>query len=370
MEDLDRIRSTVSTPANAPIHQQTQNQYGSQPILRKNGYATDVVAVRCSEKGLVFSTDFNVRFTGRSGRFEAKGDTVDVLVDERVRFTMRIGDAGVATFSGGSLVPDPTILGGLPDLMSRLGPHKLRFEHRYTANEEYRLNYIEAFLWVWDSSDSIIVSDIDGTITRSDVGGMINGVLGARMGWKKGHAHPGVCYLYNHLIHETDARMMYLTARPLNLINETRSYIYELEQPISSSSMTMRRLPPGPIITDTTTFTSSFRREVVDRSSHIFKTAMLKQLRDCFVQAGRDIRRYPVFLATFGNKDTDAKAYRASGAPPVTIFIIGTDSKVMVADEFRVRWNSYSDPYLVRVLMERIDLIRTGRLPDPTLPMD
>ncbi|GBG24223.1 Phosphatidate phosphatase LPIN3 [Hondaea fermentalgiana] len=356
-------------PANAPMHQE-QRQYSSQPILRRNGYATDVVGVRSKDTGEIFTTNFNVRFTGRSGKFEARGDTVDVLLDDRVRFTMEIGDGGKAQFPSGKLAPDPEVLGNVTSLLDELGPHKLKFEHRYTANGEYRLNYVEALFWLWDSSDSIVVSDIDGTITRSDVGGMINGVLGARMGWKKGHAHPGVCFLYNHLIDETNAHIMYLTARPLNLINDTRSYIYELEQPVSSSSMTMRQLPPGPIITDTTNLTSSFRREVVDRSSHVFKTEMLSQLRDCFTNAGRDIRRYPVFLATFGNKDTDAVAYRAVGAPPVTIFIIGTDSRVQVADEFRERWTNYSDPRLVKVIMERIDLIKSGRLPDPNLPID
>ncbi len=130
------------------------------------------------------------------------------------------------------------------------------------------------------------------------------------------------------------------------------------------------KLPSGAVITDTTNFSSSFKREVVDKTSHIFKTEMLCQLRDCFRLAGRDVRRYPCFLATFGNKDTDVKAYQAAGAPPVTIFLIDTSSTIQVADEFRVRMDSYEDPRLFSLLVDRVDLIKSGRLPDPNLPIE
>jgi phosphatidate phosphatase PAH1 len=154
-----------------------------------------------------------------------------------------------------------------------------------------------------------------------------------------------------------------MTARPMNLIKETRSYIYELKQG-------RMQLPPGAIITDTTDLTGSFRREVVDKTSHIFKTRMLCQLRDCYKLAGRDVRRFPVFLACFGNKDTDTMAYIAAGAPEVTVFLIDSSSRIQVAKEFRVRMDSYSDPRLLTICFERIELIQSGRLPDPNLPME
>jgi len=343
------------------------NNFNQPVTFRNNGYATDVIGIRSADRKKVFATKFNVRFTGKSAKSMYKNEAVDVIIDGNVRLTMAIGEGATAAFRNGSFQCDPEVLGGIPGLADSLGPHELRFEHRYLNNEtgEYRLNQVFAKLWVWDSSDFVVVSDIDGTITRSDVGGMINGVIGARMGWKKGYAHPGVCFLYNKLIENTGSRIMYLTARPLSFINETRSYIEELEQPMSSTSMTMKRLPPGPIITDTTNIRSSFKREVVEKTSHIFKTDMLKLLRNCFGNAGRDLRKYPVFIATFGNKDTDSIAYKASGAPEVTVFIIGSDSKIQVADEYRVRWNSYCDPQLYKLIMERVELICSGRLPDP-----
>jgi len=338
--------------------------------VKNAGYATDVVAVRSLELKSIFATDFNVRFSGRSAYSAWIGDLVDILIDGKICLTMVLGENATAVFRNKKLQADSLVLGSIESLLNTVGCHILRYEHRYTYNEESRLDFIEAYLWLWDVSDSLIVSDIDGTVTRSDAGGLINGVLGAKLGWKKGHAHEGVCTLYNALLDKLCCRILYLTARPMNLINETRSYIYELEQPLYSSSMTNSRLPSGPIITDVTSISGSLRREVVDKSSHEFKIAVLLQLRDCFKHAGRDIRRYPVFLAAFGNKDTDVMAYKTAGVPPITVMVIDTKSNLQVADEYRQRMNSYHDARVLPLLLERIDLIKSGRLPDPNLSID
>lgn len=327
--------ASMASPA-APFNSTSAST--ASPVSKQRGFATDIIGVRAvpstaeastaasakasadafdeASDAQVFATDFNVRFTGASAKSAYRGDTVDVLIDGQVRFTMLLAEGGKCTFRSGALQCDSRTLGGVRGLLEGgpSAPHRVRYEHRFSYNGEYRLSFVEAWLWVWDRSDSLIVSDIDGTITKSDVGGIINGVLGAKLGWKKGYAHPGVCALYNSLLANTPrCRILYLTARPLNLINETRSYITELKQPVTATSMTMQTLPDGPVVSDTTNFTSSFRQEMVDKTSHVFKTQMLSQLRDCFGAAGRDLRRYPVFLATFGNKDTDARAYLAAG---------------------------------------------------------
>ena len=195
---------------------------------KQKGYATDSIAIRSESERKLFATNLNVRFSGSSAR--RVGDSVDVFIDGLKRLTMTMQEGGACAFRGTQLQPDPAALGGVPGLYDVIGPHPLRFEHRYYAEGECRVSYVEAFLWVWDYSDSLVVSDVDGTITKSDVGGMINGVLGHKLGWKKGHAHAGVCRMYNDLLNHTGARMLYLTARPMNLIVETRAYIYELEQ--------------------------------------------------------------------------------------------------------------------------------------------
>eukprot|EP00804_Cyclotella_cryptica_P016506 CCRYP_004722-RA/>CCRYP_004722-RA protein AED:0.02 eAED:0.02 QI:106/1/1/1/0/0/2/1184/328 len=55
----------------------------------------------------------------------------------------------------------------------------------------------EAFLYLWSACDSVIVSDVDGTITKSDVRGVIDTVVQEKFA----HIHSGVCKFFNELIH-------------------------------------------------------------------------------------------------------------------------------------------------------------------------
>lgn len=66
----------------------------------------------------------------------------------------------------------------------------------------------------------------------------------------------------------------------------------------------------------------SFMREVVYKEPHIFKACVLKEIKHLFPKG-----RYP-FYAGFGNKDTDAIAYRAVEIPLHKIFIIDTKGQL------------------------------------------
>ena len=48
-------------------------------------------------------------------------------------------------------------------------------------------NTLECSLFVWEHNVKVMISDIDGTITKSDVRGMIKPMMG------KDWSHPGVC---------------------------------------------------------------------------------------------------------------------------------------------------------------------------------
>jgi phosphatidate phosphatase LPIN len=64
---------------------------------------------------------------------------------------------------------------------------------------------------MWNYDAKIVISDIDGTITKSDKRGM----LAAQLGYD--YTHVGVSKLYNRLS-DNGYKMLYLTARSIGML--------------------------------------------------------------------------------------------------------------------------------------------------------
>jgi phosphatidate phosphatase PAH1 len=101
-----------------------------------------------------------------------------------------------------------------------------------------------AWVHLWGAHDRVVVSDIDGTMTRSDVIGYIDTVQLR----KYDYTHAGICRLYSHLAATHEVRFVYLTSRPISMLEPTRAYIEGCRQQGQA-------LPPGPIFTSTGTLT-------------------------------------------------------------------------------------------------------------------
>lgn len=71
---------------------------------------------------------------------------------------------------------------------------------------------------MWDYRSKIIISDVDGTITKSD---MLGHVL-PRFG--KDWSHKGIAKLYT-TIKKNGYEFLYLTSRPIGQADMTREYI-------------------------------------------------------------------------------------------------------------------------------------------------
>ena len=78
-------------------------------------------------------------------------------------------------------------------------------------------------IFLWDYRTKIIISDVDGTITRSDVMGHVMPRFGHD--W----SHPGICNLFNK-ISKNGYQVLYLTARAIGQANSSRNYINNLRQ--------------------------------------------------------------------------------------------------------------------------------------------
>uniref|UniRef100_A0A8C5G8D5 phosphatidate phosphatase n=1 Tax=Gouania willdenowi TaxID=441366 RepID=A0A8C5G8D5_GOUWI len=150
------------------------------------------------------------------------------------------------------------------------------------------------YLWSWD--DKIIISDIDGTITRSDTLGHILPTLG------KDWTHQGIARLY-HRVHLNGYKFMYCSARAIGMADMTRGYLHWVNE-----RGTM--LPMGPVLLSPST------------AENIVKCLFYREIK-CL----NDIKHlfYPntePFYAAFGNRATDVYSYKEVGVPLNRIFTV------------------------------------------------
>ncbi|KAI2803750.1 Lipin-3 [Blomia tropicalis] len=160
------------------------------------------------------------------------------------------------------------------------------------------------FLWRYD--DQIIISDIDGTITRSDVLGHILPMIG------KDWAQVGVTKLYSN-IESNGYKFLYLSARAIGQAKATRDYLQQLQQDGIG-------LPDGPLLLSPTSLFSALHREVIEKKPEEFKIGCLKDIQTLFPQNP--------FFAGFGNKKNDNVAYNAVDIDCSRIFTINPKGEV------------------------------------------
>ncbi|KAK9487382.1 Lipin/Ned1/Smp2-domain-containing protein [Lipomyces starkeyi] len=163
------------------------------------------------------------------------------------------------------------------------------------------------FYWRYDSP--IVISDIDGTITKSDALGHVLTMLG------RDWTHAGVAKLFTDIANN-GYNLMYLTSRSVGQADSTRHYLRGIEQGVY-------KLPDGPVILSPDRTIAALRREVIYRKPEVFKMACLRDIHSLF-----GVREYTPFYAGFGNRITDALSYRSVGVPSSRIFTINSNADV------------------------------------------
>ncbi|VFV16932.1 phosphatidate phosphatase lpin3 [Lynx pardinus] len=156
------------------------------------------------------------------------------------------------------------------------------------------------YLWKWD--DKVVISDIDGTITKSDALGHILPQLG------KDWTHQGITSLY-HKIHLNGYKFLYCSARAIGMAGLTKGYL----QWVSERGC---GLPEGPLLLSPSSLFSALHREVIEKKPEVFKIACLSDIQQLFLPHGQP------FYAAFGNRPNDVIAYRQVGLPTSRIFTV------------------------------------------------
>ncbi|XP_075384856.1 phosphatidate phosphatase LPIN3 [Tenrec ecaudatus] len=156
------------------------------------------------------------------------------------------------------------------------------------------------YLWKWD--DKVVISDIDGTITKSDALGHILPQLG------RDWTHPGITSLY-HKIHLNGYKFLYCSARAIGMADLTKGYLRWVSERGYG-------LPKGPILLSPSSLFSALHREVIEKKPEVFKIACLSDIQRLFLPQGQP------FYAAFGNRPNDVFAYRQVGLPESRIFTV------------------------------------------------
>ncbi|XP_064023381.1 phosphatidate phosphatase LPIN3 isoform X2 [Pogoniulus pusillus] len=166
----------------------------------------------------------------------------------------------------------------------------------------------EATIYLWNWDDKVVISDIDGTITRSDALGHILPHLG------KDWTHPGIVKLF-HKIHLNGYKFLYCSARAIGMAHITKGYLKWVNEQGCC-------LPKGPILLAPSSLFSAFHREVIEKKPEVFKIACLMDIQNLFAT------QLP-FYAAFGNRASDVYAYKQVGLPESRIFTVNPKGELI-----------------------------------------
>uniref|UniRef100_A0A8C4W8E7 phosphatidate phosphatase n=2 Tax=Gopherus evgoodei TaxID=1825980 RepID=A0A8C4W8E7_9SAUR len=174
------------------------------------------------------------------------------------------------------------------------------------------------YLWNWD--DKVIISDIDGTITRSDTLGHILPTLG------KDWTHQGIAKLY-HKVSQNGYKFLYCSARAIGMADMTRGYLHWVNERGTV-------LPQGPVLLSPSSLFSAFHREVIEKKPEKFKVQCLTDIKHLF-HPNTD-----PFYAAFGNRPADVYSYKQVGVSLNRIFTVNPKGE-LIQEHAKTNISSY-----------------------------
>jgi hypothetical protein len=325
----------------------------------KEGTAFDVIVVEGGEDGsttLYENSDFLVSFKGEKidnggtiidnhdpnkiivMELVQDGDDTTTSISEKVWFQINKGRDGGNTVDGGGDGDEEEEL-PLFSLKSFLKPG--RNPIRYLLLDKQQrivLRAAQANIFLWNYQDSVVVSDIDGTVTKSNAKGSLGTIVTNQYGKV---CHDGICHLLTTLSKHKSSkssssstiRVVYVTSRPISLANQTRQLLSGLKQGQDNNES---NLPDGPLLGFGGKMSKVLMMEVISHSTNEFKSTKLwQQVVKPFREANAKNNNNdsaPTFVAGFGNTFKDVQAYHAIGIDLDRIYMIDKKSQIVSFD--------------------------------------
>lgn len=187
------------------------------------------------------------------------------------------------------------------ELIEKLGLKDGHNEIKYFIFTPKGFKVVHGNIFLWKHDDKIVISDIDGTITRSAFRGQVLPLL------KKSWFHENITHLYSSIVKQ-GYKILYLSARPFFQSDITRNILRSIRQEEAC-------LPVGPVIVNPADFLRAFQIEIIYKTPDEFKISFLNGIKELFDQVNP-------FYAGFGDKLTDYVAYNAVGIQDSLIFVI------------------------------------------------
>lgn len=245
------------------------------------------------------------------------------------------------------------------------------FDSKTTSETTVILGIAEATMFLWQSTDSIVACDIDGTITKSNVRGAWDTIVTERYD----HVHPGVAGFLQTLQLQQNQQLhiVYLTSRPMSLVATTRKFLQTFEQQqegqqeheeahngtVSTTTTTkLARLPAGPIFCNLLDLGSVLMSELWWKDVYRYKKDVLtSQILLPFQMVSHDLSMSSSLSTTttaasaavdgttkphdhqstlvmgFGNTTFDTMAYEMAGIPLDCIYQINERGMIKCYDD-------------------------------------
>ncbi|NXO14821.1 LPIN2 phosphatase, partial [Oriolus oriolus] len=200
-------------------------------------------------------------------------------------------------------------------------------------------------IYLWNWNDKIIISDIDGTITKSDALGHILPQFG------KDWTHQGIAKLY-HSINENGYKFLYCSARAIGMADITRGYLHWVNDKGTI-------LPRGPLMLSPSSLFSAFHREVIEKKPEKFKIECLNDIKNLFAPSKQP------FYAAFGNRPNDVYAYLQVGVPDCRIFTVNPKGELIQEQTKGNKSSYYRLSELVEYVFPLINKEQSSAFPCP-----
>ena len=268
--------------------------------------------------GEYHSSSFHVRFSSKQVLISENVDVLIYINNKKTEVKMKLAKSGDAYFylnnkknikKNFSLIPEEV---QIKKFELREGINSISFAIK-TFLGGIQILKSNLFFWKYKKNLKFILWDIDGTITKSDILGVVLPRFG--INWNHENVIEFINKLYNN-----NYKIIYLTVRAIFQSETTRDFLYNLSQK-------NEKLPKGPIIMDPDGVFSSFKKGIIQKQQHLIKILSLLEIKNLF----NDNEQH--FFAGFGNKESDAIAYRYLGIELKNIFIINKYSEITQLNE-------------------------------------
>ena len=170
-------------------------------------------------------------------------------------------------------------------------------------------------IYLLNQTNSLVITDVDGTITKSDTNHLISHgiVIDLSMGYDV--YHDGVVELFDK-VNKRGYTLIYLSKRPVGENDEkTRDYLFKTLRPNDKGFC----LPKSPLILSNVVLLQSIK-DAKDPSER--KAAIVSSIINMFD------RKENVVIAAYGNHHSDANAYEESGIDETRIFMVDETGKM------------------------------------------